>query len=195
MTCIAGLVHDGTVYLGGDSAGVSGTALTRRADTKVWVAGEYVFGFTTSFRMGQLLHHAFKPPVPKPSEDLERFMTTRFVDAVRVCLKKGGYAQVNPDPDEEPETGGTFLVGLRGRLFCIDSDYQVAEAADCYDAVGAGAEIAKGALCVLQGLEIPPQERLRKALEAAEHWSGAVCSPFRFVETPRQRAKKRRSST
>ena len=55
MTCIAGLVHDETVYLAGDSAGTSGWNLTVRADPKVFANDSYVMGFTTSFRMGQLL--------------------------------------------------------------------------------------------------------------------------------------------
>ena len=59
MTCIAGLVHDGAVYLAGDSAGCSGWDLTVRADPKVFVSGSYVMGFTTSFRMGQLLRSVF----------------------------------------------------------------------------------------------------------------------------------------
>ena len=35
MTCIVGLVHEGVVYIGGDSAGVGGLSLTVRADEKV----------------------------------------------------------------------------------------------------------------------------------------------------------------
>jgi hypothetical protein len=51
MTCIVGLVDGGRVWLGGDSAGVSGWDLTVRADRKVFRNGPYVMGFTTSFRM------------------------------------------------------------------------------------------------------------------------------------------------
>lgn len=39
MTAIVGLAADGTVYLGGDSAGVGGYALTLRADRKVFRHG------------------------------------------------------------------------------------------------------------------------------------------------------------
>ncbi len=54
MTAIVGLVHNATVYIGGDSAGVSGYSMTVRADSKVFTIGPYLMGFTTSFRMGQL---------------------------------------------------------------------------------------------------------------------------------------------
>ena len=39
MTCIVGLVHEGVVYIGGDSAGVGGMSLTVRADEKVFQNG------------------------------------------------------------------------------------------------------------------------------------------------------------
>src|SRR6476620_5754324 len=121
MTCIAGLVHNGNVYIGGDSAGVAGYALTVRADEKVFQNGDFLMGFTTSFRMGQLLRFKFKAPYHKSEMDTYEYMVTEFVDAVRQCLKDGGYAQIK----HGEETGGSFLVGYRGELFAIDGDYQV----------------------------------------------------------------------
>jgi hypothetical protein len=172
MTAIVGLAEDGGVYLGGDSAGVSGLNLTVRADTKVFHNGPYLFGFTTSFRMGQLIHHAFQPP--KPKRQLERFMTTEFIDALRSCLKEGGWAR----KDSEREEGGTFLVGVSGHLFTIHEDYQVGEAADGFAAVGCGDQIALGALYATAGIGMPPRKRVRLALQAAERFSAGVRSPF-----------------
>ena len=57
MTCIVGLVHEGTVFIGGDSAGVAGLSLVVRADEKVFRNGDFLMDFTTSFRMGQLLRY------------------------------------------------------------------------------------------------------------------------------------------
>ena len=178
MTCIVGIVHEGLVYLGGDAAGIAGTSLTHRADPKVFSKGDYVFGFTSSFRMGQLLQHSLVVPEPRADEDLAAFMSTRFVDAVRHCLKEGGYAKVKDDR----EVSGTFLVGYRGRLFVIDSDYQVGEPLDHYDACGAGDEIARGSLYTSVGQ--PPGVRLETALKAAERWCAAVRGPFLYVQTP-----------
>ena len=110
MTCIVGLVHEGSVYIGGDSAGVAGYGLTVRADEKVFTNGDFVMGFTSSFRMWQLLRYSLKPPKYHPDVDLIEYMVTAFVNAVRECLKTGGYAK----KDKEEETAGTFLVGFRG---------------------------------------------------------------------------------
>ncbi|MFF5125317.1 hypothetical protein ACFY41_00055 [Streptomyces syringium] len=177
MTVIVGLVHNGRVHLGGDSAGVAGLRLTVRRDPKLFRNGPYVMGFTTSFRMGQLLHHAFK--APKPRGDLDRFMATVFVDKLRKCLKDGGWAR----KDSEQEQAGTFLVGVHSRLFAVYGDYQIAEPADGYAAVGCGDEFALGALHATAALYLKPRERLGLALAAAGHHSAGVSAPFSYVTT------------
>lgn len=186
MTAIVGLVHDGAVHIGGDSAGVAGYSLTVRADSKVFTNGPYVMGFTTSFRMGQLLRYALKgaelnPSRRRPLGDLEAFMATTFVDAVRDTLKAGGWAT----KDSEREEGGTFLVGVRGRLFRIGDDFQVGETVDGYAAVGCGHELALGALYATARSRMAPQRRLRLALEAAERFSAGVRGPFAIVSQDR----------
>ena len=178
MTAIVGLVHRRVVYIGGDSAGASGWSLTVRADAKVFHNTGYLFGFTTSFRMGQLIRYSLKPP--KPTGEIERFMATKFIDAVRDCLKDGGWAR----KDSEREEGGTFLVGVRGRLFTVHDDYQVAEAADGYAAVGCGDELALGALFATAGMRIPPERRIETALRAAERFSAGVRGPFVCLSQP-----------
>jgi len=175
MTAIVGVVHEGTVVLGGDSAGVSGYALTVRADPKVFTNGDFAFGFTSSFRMGDLLRYAFTPPTLHTDDDLDRYMRTTFIDAVRACLREAGWTKT----DAGREEGGTFLVGVRGHLYRVDSDFQVGEAADGFDAVGCGAEVALGALHATSGQ--PPEDRLQAALAAAERMSAGVRGPFTLV--------------
>jgi ATP-dependent protease HslVU (ClpYQ) peptidase subunit len=177
MTAIVGLVHGGVVHIGGDSAGVDGWSLTIRADAKVFRNGPYVMGFSGSFRMGQLLRYALAPP--EPDGELEPFMATTFIDAVRKCLKEGGWAS----KENEREEGGVFLVGVHGRLFCVCNDYQVGEAADGYAAVGCGDDLALGALYATARSRMAPQKRLRLALEAAERFSSGVRGPYAFVST------------
>lgn len=159
MTCIAGVVHEGRVWIGGDSAGVAGWSLRVRADRKVFRNGPYLFGFSGSFRMGNLLRYAFTPPEP-PDWDVYKFMSTGFMDAVRKCLKEGGFAEVN----NGVERGGFFLVGYREHLFTVCGD-----------------DIAVGSLYATRSL--PPAERLRIALEAAERHSAGVRGPFHIEVT------------
>lgn len=172
MTCIVGLVDAGRVYIGGDSAGCSGWDLTVRADTKVFRNGQFLFGFTDSFRMGQLLRYALHPPERGEDETPYGFMVTTFIDAVRDCLAAGGVAR----KENGVESGGSFLVGYQGRLYCVQSDYQVAQSEDEFASVGCGSQVALGALYANRGN--PAEERIRQALEAAERFSNGVRAPF-----------------
>lgn len=183
MTCIAGLIHKDKVYIGGDSAGVANYDLKIRNDKKVFRNGDFIMGFTTSFRMGQLLQYKFHPPTlfneDGSSKDINKYMVTDFVDAVRQCLKDGGYAaKVN-----EEESGGTFLVGYKDRLFSIEADYQVGEFIDGIMAVGCGDDIALGSLYTTAKIDMNPEERIHMALEAAERYSAGVRSPFNIINT------------
>lgn len=176
MTCIVGIAEDGNVWIGGDSSGVGPAYdLSHRTDKKVFLNGEFIIGFTSSFRMGQLLAHAFVPPMRRPAIDIYAYMVTDFVNEVRICLKAGGFAERH----NEAEQAGTFLVGYAGRLFGIHGDYQVSEQIDGFDAVGCGSQIAKGSLYASKGS--PPDERIRTALEAAEHFSAGVRAPFNII--------------
>jgi len=183
MTCIVGIAKNGIVHIGGDSAAVGGGYfLDVRADQKVFRNGEFLMGFTTSFRMGQLLRYSFKPPAMTEGADLYDYMVTHFVDAVRACLKTGGWASKK----EENEIGGTFLVGCRGRLFTIYSDYQVGESVDGMSSVGCGSELALGAMHALTLLEesLTPEARIKIALEITEKKSAGVHGPFLILSIP-----------
>jgi ATP-dependent protease HslVU (ClpYQ) peptidase subunit len=172
MTAIVGLVQNGSVYIGGDSAGSNTWQMSIRSDAKVFHNGPYLMGFTTSFRMGQLIRYGLTPPRPKG--DLDQFMATTFIDAIRDCLKAGGWAR----KENEREEGGTFLVGVRGRLFTVYDDYQVAQTADGYAAVGSGDDSALGALFATAHTELGPRKRVLLALAAAERFSAGVRAPF-----------------
>lgn len=172
MTCIVGLEHKGKVYIGGDSAGVAGLDLTVRGDKKVFRNGEFIMGFTSSFRMGQLIGYSLNAPKPREGTALFAYMVTDFVDAVRACFKNGGYAE----KQNESEKGGFFLVGVRGRLFKIQCDYQVSEYPCGYAALGCGDQIALGAMH--QSVGKPPKDRILGALSAAEQFSAGVRAPF-----------------
>lgn len=174
MTCIAGVSHDGKVWIGADSAGVSGWSLRVRADEKVFRNGPFIMGFTTSFRMGQLLRYSLNPPEQTEKDD-HAYLCTAFVDAVRECLKSGGVAT----REKEAEAGGDFLLGYRGSLYHVAEDYQVARAAGGIDAVGCGRDVAIGALAATP--KATPRKRVLGALRAAEEFNAGVRGPFKVL--------------
>lgn len=182
MTCIVGLVDQetGDVWMGGDSAAVRHHDRWIRAQPKVFKVGPFVIGYTTSFRMGQLLQYDLdiKLPLGTIDDDPFAFMVRTFVPAARQCFKDGGFAE----KDKEVEAGGEFLVGYRGHLYQIFSDYQVAESVGDFAAVGCAAAYALGALEVLQAQNA--EEAILTALKVAEGFSAGVSEPFTVVRLP-----------
>lgn len=172
MTCIVGIETNDNVFIGADSASVSGGQIERTHLTKVFQRGDFLIGYTTSFRMGQLLQYSLDAPTQEVEDDLE-YMATVFIDAVRECLKSGGFATV----DSDQERGGFFLVGYKGKLYEVDDDYQVNRFRDGFSALGAGNEYAMGSLFTT--VHVPdPVARVTAALQAAERFSASVCEPF-----------------
>lgn len=174
MTCIVGLIENNNVYMGGDSAGVAGYDLTIRADSKIFKNGPFLFGFTSSFRMGQLLRYKFKAPYHKQEVSIDEYMMTDFIDEIRKCFKEGGYAEIK----DNHGSGGSFLVGYKGKLFRIEYDYQVGIGVDNFSACGCGEPFALASLYNTNGLNMKPEERIKKALETAEYFSAGVRGPF-----------------
>jgi len=181
MTCIIGYKgSDGSVFIGGDSDGTDAWFnQTVRADPKVFRVGEFLIGFTDSFRMGQLLMFNLKPPAIK-HKDVYKYMVTEFVEEVRRCFKEGGFNRNK----EGRDIGGDFLVAVRGRLFRVESDFQVGESNDNYIAAGSGESFAMGVLFAKENSKEAPRKQIKKALEAASHFNAAVCSPYLIKRLP-----------
>lgn len=181
MTCIVAVEYRGKVHMGGDAAGSNGQTIAIMTEPKVFRRGRFVIGYTTSFRMGQLLQHTLKaPPLSAEwADNLPGFMVTKFIPAVRKCLSDGGYLKRS----DEVIKGGTFLVGVKGELYVVESDMQVGRVADGYYAVGSGSELALGSMHTTRLDDLTPQARLLAALSAAEHHATGVAGPFTFEVT------------
>lgn len=168
MTCIVGLKHKGKVYMGADSLSSTGGGCKHISKyKKVFKKGEMVIGFTSSWRMGQLLQYTLKVPYHKPGKAIHTYMVTDFVKSVKECFREGGY------------DSGVFLVGYRSQLFKIYGDFQVDISADDYSACGCGDDWAAGSLYSTKNLD--PRKRIKTALEAASHNSTGVAPPFHII--------------
>jgi ATP-dependent protease HslVU (ClpYQ) peptidase subunit len=176
MTCVIGLVQAGKVYIGVDSAAVAGWTRRQSLQKKVFRRGPFLIGYTTSFRMGQLLEHHLDVPRQRDNQTDMTYMVTEFVEAARKLFKEKGFSKV----ESNSESGGQFLIGYKGELYSIEKDFQVGHIADGFDAVGSGSDFALGAMKALH--RTPAARRIRRALEIAAHFSMGVCGPF-YVRT------------
>lgn len=180
MTCIIGLIKNKKVYIGGDSAGVGGNDVTLRKDTKVFRTGKFIIGYTSSFRMGQLLRFKLKLTKQERGVSDYEYMCTTFIDSVRKCLKNGGYTIVK----DESERIGTFLVGYKNRLYKIEGDLQVGESYENFNSVGCGEDYAKGALDIILKYSkgYSAEKIIEKALTTVVKFSSGVRPPFNILK-------------
>jgi hypothetical protein len=181
MTCVVGLKHNGKVSIGADSLG-SNTLMqkTVRLDEKVFKNGEMLFGFTNSFRMGQILRYSFiLPDRIEGLSDME-YLVAHFVPSLIECYEVNGFLKKGEGLEY---SGGQFLLGYRGNLYNIDEDFQVGIPAIDYDALGCGGDIALGSLHTTGKLDktITPAKRITLALEASTEHSAGVAPPFNIL--------------
>ncbi len=175
MTCIIGLKcrESGKVYIGGDSAGSDGENVQVRAERKVFQVGEFLIGFTTSFRMGNLLRYSFVPPKQHLKEMNDfAFIVSQFIPAVQECLDKGGWTKVENCQSQ----GGTFLLGYRDELYLIENEFSVGKLVDNIAAIGCGDQVALGAMYAMP--KVPPKKRIIEALKIAAHLRNSIRPPF-----------------
>ena len=118
MTCIVAVTDGQTVVIGGDSAGAAGQELRIRADPKVFLVGSFAIGFTTSFRMGQILRYSAHLPEPPPESGPEAVPFRRAaVCSGAGALRKIGFNQEMTRPAETflPVLGHAVTAGIRPR--------------------------------------------------------------------------------
>ena len=185
MTCIVGFTDKakGVTYIGVDSQGSAGYHYRIRKDKKVFKLKDTdnaLAGFTTSFRMGQLLMYATGLIDKRDEPDIDHeYITTKFVPKLIRVFEDGGFAR----SDSGEKSGGTFLLAYKDKLWRIENDYQVAEYEKGYDACGCGEQYALGSLKTSEGLDMDPVARIHLALETAASFSCGVGAPFYIMNT------------
>lgn len=182
MTCIIGLKHKNTAYLAADSlGGNTNGSYNIREDKKIFerdaIDGtKWIFGYTTSFRMGQLLQYKLILPNVEHKVGQDLFVEmVNLMDVIRTLFKDGGFST----KDKERESGGNFLIAVNGELFEIESDFQVAKVTANYMSCGCGEDLALGALWVgTQNQSYDPILVINNSLNAVIAHNALVKPPF-----------------
>lgn len=188
MSCVVAIKEKGVVHMGADSAAVSGWNRYTRKDQKVFKKGDFLFGFTESFRLIQVLQYSFDPPKISRIGNIHQYLCTDFIAEVRTCLHAAGYTAEVKD-DKYP----VCLVATQGRIFHIMNDLSVGERGSDFDAVGSGATSAIGSLYTSSKGSLSAKERLLLALESAAYQDMGVAPPFKLLSLPN--LEKRRKPT
>jgi len=184
MTCIVGIATKTGTLIAGDSLASNWYTQTRRTDRKVFKLGDHVaVGFTSSYRMGQIIRYHVTAPSLRDAEgewiDAFEYAVKYLIPEVRTRLKEHGFTKV----ENSVEEGGRFVLGIRDRVFIVDSDFQVGESTDGYVAAGSGEEVALGVLYHTRAEKDSAAERAEAAIRAAEYHSRGVGGPIETEET------------
>lgn len=180
MTAIVGMATDDGVWIGGDSmvSFSDNRYLANRAMEKVFRCGDdMLIGHTGAVRSAQILAHRFVCPTREPGQEVERYLSGPFVDALHTAHAATGWLKAADGHVERLPDGAALLIGYDGRLFTMYEDFSWCENSLRYEAVGSGRAFALGALTALfalDGIKLLPEEALYYALRAARQHDQTV---------------------
>lgn len=185
MTCVAGIVEEDTMWIGADSARSTGDLLDT-ADTKIFTLGAYdqsvakmIVGCAGRVRDTNVIRFGFQPPAHPEGMDDYQYMVIKFAEELRLFLKDKG---VGIERDNRDSQLAQLLIGYKGWLYRVSSDYSAIRQEEGVAAIGTGTELALGSLYASKTLDpfLPPFKRIENALEAASHYISSVAPPFRI---------------
>jgi ATP-dependent protease HslVU (ClpYQ) peptidase subunit len=168
MTCIVGIAHEGKVYMGGERGVSDENTIMSMSVPKIHTRGDWVFGYSDSVAIGQLLDFIALPPAGKnPYTTLRLNIVEEYKKAIE------SYSIVSP------EHSADILIGAQGRLFEFSTtDFSVIEIGE--GSVGSGHQIALGSLYTTRTWK-DQEKRIKVAIEAAIEFSTGCAKPIDFL--------------
>lgn len=189
MTCVVGVRGKSGVLLAGDSMLSSTWGNRKMQNSKVHALSEVVaMAYCGSARLGNILsfhtEDLYDPPLGR---DEHRWAVKTFIPYLRGLAEEHGHLHIHHNVEHLGQSA--FLLAVRGRLFTVDGDLQVAEHGLPYDALGSGEDVAIGSLHSQLGDDPNPvaDERLEEvasaAIEAATEFTNHVGGRITSVQT------------
>lgn len=177
MTCIVGVETDSRAVLAGDSASVGNYHTRKIQNSKVFKYEDspLAIGYTTSFRMGQILEYHLDPSEVGGEE--RRFVIESLIPNIREVLKDKGFSEVVNNKEE----GGMFLLAVRDKIFKVQKDFSVISHSQPYSVVGVGSREAYGAMVAMD--ENDPVKIAKRAITAASEFNTGVELPSTICQT------------
>ena len=190
MTCIVAVVHEGAIYMGGDTGMSDRGNILMLDGSKIAINGDFILGAAGSPRATQLFSHVFSAPERKVNETTPHYMEVSVVQAFKDMFEADNWTQWqkgdrgNEESDSKtPGLGHTaMLIGYDGHLYLLDPACNMIPLAANYMAIGTGEDIATGALYALSLHDAQPEAMVQIALEAASHHMHDIRPPFTVMK-------------
>jgi ATP-dependent protease HslVU (ClpYQ) peptidase subunit len=158
-----------------------------RGSAKVMKNGQYLLGAAGDVRAINILAYAFEPPKANDLVGirLDRFMTSKFVPALRACFEDHGYAA--KETKEQAQHGSVVLVIVNGSIYEIGEDYAWVRDTTGIYSFGSGGDYALGSMYATHGdgisnLNISEVQKLvRDSLHIAARLDPGSGPPFHVM--------------
>lgn len=187
MTTLAAIQGDGWSVIGSDSRSSDehGRPIDMATNKIIENNGILIAG-SGAGRGSNLLQFGWKPPKPKLSEDLDVFMTKRFIPSMRKLFIDAGY-DMKEDGDSAAHDS-QFIVSIRGILYPIFEDYSWDRDTRGIYYSGSGGDIAIGAMEALNVSRVTSasaaEKIIKKAIEISTKWdiysSGPIITKIQY---------------
>ena len=141
MTIVAAYSDGSTICLGSDSCGISSGTKTEFG-AKIIKKGNYYIGFADSYRVADILSES--KTLPKTINKLQDIKDLR--DKIRAeLICKMGASPADSEAESISHPLSIIVISILG-IHEIQSDYAILKAKDNFTSIGAGRDIALGAL-------------------------------------------------
>jgi len=149
------------------------------ATQKVIEVGPYLIAGAGASRGSNIIQFGWVPPKPpNNSDNLDSFMTRKFIPEMRRAFIEAGY-DMKEDGDAAAHDS-MFLVSVRGVIYPIFEDYSWDRDISNVYYGGSGGSLALGALEILGPSKTLKQaeENIKKAIAAAIKWDAYSSGPI-----------------
>ena len=197
MTTIIGIQGKDFSVIGADSkistfddqGFITSQTTLPRHTSKITSKNGYLLGAAGDVRAINLLHHVYEPPTARYAttrEKLDQHIVKRVIPTLRQCFDEQGFSPPEKgDREHKAEHSSTVIVGLKGRIYVIESDYSWTEDGEGVYVIGTGTQFARAAVHVLMdGLDLMKLNQkkvvqvVEKALEVACIYDPYSGGPF-----------------
>lgn len=174
MTIIAAYKQDDKIVMGCDSCASDESHFVLLKHPKIFydLSGKFLIGCAGYVNQINILRQGLRlPPPPPPRQSNENW----FVKDVLPRLRK-----LTKDCQKEKDGLICCIIAWPGNIALIDGEDFI-EMSNDWCCVGSGESVAAGSFLSLEGIEMAPEERVRRAVTAACHYSLTCALPVHLL--------------
>lgn len=182
MTVIIGLESNNKVYIGCDSALIENWTQEITALPKIFKLGSFLIGVAGYPRAQQIIQYHLKLPKQLDSQTDLQYLCTDFVDTIIQLMSEHDFGKTE---NNQKTLDSSIIFGYHGKLYEIDTNYQIIKVKSNFSAIGSGKDLALGAMNALDSVmlieSMKPETKIKIALETTAKYNIGVAKPFKVM--------------